>query len=137
LEVVLPLEKRLLKVFWRIIIPTFIYMVEKNPEVQNNNLQYFQLDITKENIDTKPLPEVVDGVVYLPGTINLKPFRTIKAEQYVEDFSINVLGAIKTIQTLYPKLRKSEHPSIVLFQYSCCSNRIVISQSGFSIQGSY
>jgi NAD(P)-dependent dehydrogenase (short-subunit alcohol dehydrogenase family) len=95
---------------------TYIYLYgRKNPEVQNNNLQYFQLDITKENIDTKPLPEVVDGVVYLPGTINLKPFRTIKAEQYVEDFSINVLGAIKTIQTLYPKLRKSEHPSIVLF----------------------
>jgi NAD(P)-dependent dehydrogenase (short-subunit alcohol dehydrogenase family) len=95
---------------------TYIYLYgRKNPEVQNNNLQYFQLDITKENIDTKSLPEVVDGVVYLPGTINLKPFRTIKAEHYVEDFSINVLGAIKTIQTLYPKLRKSEHPSIVLF----------------------
>jgi NAD(P)-dependent dehydrogenase (short-subunit alcohol dehydrogenase family) len=95
---------------------TYIYLYgRKNPEVQNNNLQYFQLDITKENIDTKSLPEAVDGVVYLPGTINLKPFRTIKAEHYVEDFSINVLGAIKTIQTLYPKLRKSEHPSIVLF----------------------
>ena len=87
----------------------------KNPEIQHNNLHFYRLDIIEESIITDTLPEVIDGFVYLPGTINLKPFRAIKPEHFLEDYNINVLGAIKVLQVLYTRLRKSDHASIVLF----------------------
>ena len=49
------------------------------------------------------------------GTINLKPFRTIKPEEFKNDWEINFLGAIKVIQKYAPLLSASENASIVLF----------------------
>ncbi|MGB3467473.1 MAG: SDR family NAD(P)-dependent oxidoreductase, partial [Cyclobacteriaceae bacterium] len=36
----------------------------------------------------------IDGLAYCPGTINLKPFRSLKTKDFEYDFRINVLGAI-------------------------------------------
>ena len=33
----------------------------------------------------------ISGLVYFPGTINLKPFTMLKEEDYLNDFNINVL----------------------------------------------
>jgi len=65
--------------------------------------------------DTSGLPEVLDGVVYCPGTINLKPFARIAAEDFLQDFHINLLGAVRTLQAVAPLLKKSPHASVVLF----------------------
>lgn len=61
------------------------------------------------------LEGVIDGLVYFPGTINLKPFRSLKENDFLNDFNINVLGAIKSIQTYAPNLQLSDKASIVLF----------------------
>lgn len=60
-------------------------------------------------------PEVVDGLVYAPGSINLKPFNRLSVDDFKNDFEINVLGAVKMIQKLLPNLKKSESASVVLF----------------------
>jgi NAD(P)-dependent dehydrogenase (short-subunit alcohol dehydrogenase family) len=57
----------------------------------------------------------LDGLVYCPGTINLKPFHRLKAEDFLEDFEINVMGAVKSIQDMLPLLKKSENASVVMF----------------------
>lgn len=57
----------------------------------------------------------VDGVVYCPGSINLKPFHRLTEKDFLTDLSINLLGAVKTIQALLPNLKDAENPSIVLF----------------------
>lgn len=57
----------------------------------------------------------IDGLVYFPGSINLKPFRGLKENDFLNDFNINVLGAIKSIQTYTSNLQLSEKASIVLF----------------------
>jgi NAD(P)-dependent dehydrogenase (short-subunit alcohol dehydrogenase family) len=72
-------------------------------------------DVLKDSLPLNDLPEVIDGVVYCPGSINLKPFHLLKAEDFQKDFALNALGAIKVLQSLYPKLRKSEAASVVLF----------------------
>lgn len=73
------------------------------------------IDVRDEASDFSFLPEVIDGLVYCPGSINLKPFHRIKPSQFVEDYELQVVGAIKTIQAALPRLKKSEHPAIVLF----------------------
>lgn len=65
--------------------------------------------------DTSGLPEVLDGVVYCPGTINLKPFARLSADDFLQDLQINLLGAVRTLQAVAPLLKKSEQASVVLF----------------------
>ena len=61
------------------------------------------------------LPDVLHGIVYAPGTINLKPFQRLSVADFQQDFQINVLGAVATIQANLARLRKANGASIVLF----------------------
>jgi NAD(P)-dependent dehydrogenase (short-subunit alcohol dehydrogenase family) len=69
----------------------------------------------KQDIPLEHLPEVIDAVIYCPGTINLKPFHTIKEEDLREEFEINYFAAVKVLKALYPRLKKSTQASVVLF----------------------
>jgi NAD(P)-dependent dehydrogenase (short-subunit alcohol dehydrogenase family) len=97
-----------------------------NSSVQRaDRAEYFHLDVSQEEWDLSTLPEVIDGLVYCPGKINLKPFARLKAEDYLDDYKIQVLGAVKAVQLILPKLKKSNSASIVLFS-------TVAVQTGFS-----
>jgi 3-oxoacyl-[acyl-carrier protein] reductase len=63
-------------------------------------------------------PEItipLDGLVYFPGTIQLKPFHRIKPEEVLHDMQVNTLGAFQSIQKYLPNLKQGTSPSIVLF----------------------
>lgn len=87
----------------------------ENSEIENLNIEFHQMDILNGNLDEITFPDVIDGLVYAPGSINLKPFNRLTVEDFKNDFEINVLGAVKTIQKLLPNLKKSESASVVLF----------------------
>jgi NAD(P)-dependent dehydrogenase (short-subunit alcohol dehydrogenase family) len=61
------------------------------------------------------LPDTLHGIVYCPGTINLKPFQRLTIEDYRNDLEVNVLGAVATIHACYAAIKKSKSGSIVLF----------------------
>ena len=75
------------------------------------------------------LPEKLDGFVYCPGTINLKPFRSLKQDDFKLDFDVNVLGFIKSLQLLLKPLKKSNLSSVIGFSSVCA-------QSGFNFHAS-
>ena len=79
------------------------------------NLQecWQEADLVNEPIGD--LPERIDGLIYCPGTINLKPFHRLTERDFLEDFQVNVLGAVKLIQSALPALKKSDSAAIVLF----------------------
>ena len=88
----------------------------KNQAISNHpNTSSHYLNVLDENIDMSFLPEQLDGLVYCPGAINLKPFARIKEEDFINDFKLQVTGAIKIIQACLPKLKNSSAASIVLF----------------------
>jgi NAD(P)-dependent dehydrogenase (short-subunit alcohol dehydrogenase family) len=78
-------------------------------------IEYHPLHITEDETDLSFLPETLDGLVYCPGSIQLKPFHRIKTADFLEDYKLNVIGAIKIIQAALPALKKGTNPSIVLF----------------------
>ena len=82
------------------------------PEVEHQNLTHYNCDVLTDEL---PNIEVADGLIYCPGSINLKPFKRLSLEDFRNDFEINVIGAIKSIQAYSPALLKSESASIVLF----------------------
>ncbi len=61
------------------------------------------------------LPETLDGLVYFPGTITLKPFHRLTPEDFLNDFRINCLGAAHAIQQALPALKNAPTASIVMF----------------------
>lgn len=79
------------------------------------NVKAIALDILTEEIPTAELPETIHGVAYCPGSIVLKPFRSLKPEQFLADFQINVLGAVSALKSTFKALKKSSAGSVVLF----------------------
>ncbi len=82
------------------------------PETQHSNLTHYGLDVLKDEL---PTIDDLDGIVYCPGSINLKPIGSLKQEDFQQDFEVNVLGAVRVIQHYFRKLKKGNNPSIVLF----------------------
>lgn len=79
------------------------------------NVHFQQYDVMDENAQLSNIPDVLDGIVYCPGQINLKPFKRFSQEDFIEDYKLQVLGATRIIQTFLPNLKKSGAGSIVLF----------------------
>ena len=78
------------------------------------NTRHYTHDILSDT-ELPKIEGAIDGIVYCPGSINLKPFRAIKLQDYKNDFELNVLGAIKCIQAYTSNLQLSKNASIVLF----------------------
>lgn len=77
---------------------------------------FTSIDVTSDAADYKgALPEVVDGLVYCPGSIDLRSFRSLKPEAFREAFELNVVGAVRCLQAAERSLKKSEQASVVLF----------------------
>ena len=61
------------------------------------------------------LPKMVqslDGLVYFPGSINLKPFRSLKLEDFQHDLNVHFLGAVNVLKTYFNQL--NEGASVVM-----------------------
>ena len=71
-------------------------------------------DVLAEQPTFPDIDEPLDGLAYLPGTINLKPFHLLRRKDFAADLEVNYLGAVKTLQHFLPQLRKSESASVVL-----------------------
>ena len=82
------------------------------PDMSHKNLKHYECDILKDEL---PKIEAADGLVYCPGSINLKPIGRLSLDEFRDDFEINVLGAVKSIQAYLDILKKGNKPSIVLF----------------------
>jgi NAD(P)-dependent dehydrogenase (short-subunit alcohol dehydrogenase family) len=89
--------------------------VASRSEPQISGTTYIQLDIENLENELESLPDVLHGVVYAPGSINLKPFHRIKLEDFQADLNINLLGAIKVLQACFTRLKKAEGASVVLY----------------------
>lgn len=94
-----------------------LYTISRNltPELEALNTNFFQADIATDDLNDLELPQELHGLVYCPGSINLKPFSRFSQEDFLADFQQNFLGAVKTIQKCLPLMKKSGGASIVLF----------------------
>lgn len=94
-----------------------VYVITSQPENldQLQNTELLKSDFLSPDWKGDDLPESLDGLVYCPGTINLKPIRGLKVDDFRNDFEVNVIGAVKVIQAALKALKKGENASIVLF----------------------
>lgn len=76
---------------------------------------YFYFDATQPDFSAITLPEKLDGLVYAPGSINLKPFKSLKKSDFAADMEVNLFGLIEVLQWASKSLLASESPSVVTF----------------------
>ena len=81
----------------------------------NENIRHIKYDVLEDDLDPGLLPNQIDGFVYCPGTINLRPFRSLKLETFRSDLELNLIGAIKTLQIILTRLQQSPSSSIIFY----------------------
>ena len=93
-----------------------VYIASRsNENLADVKVTHISFDATTDTIDTSQLPAIIDGLVYCPGSINLRPFKGLKPEAFETDLQINFLSLVKVIQSVLPNLLASEQASIVAF----------------------
>ncbi|MEO0046880.1 MAG: hypothetical protein RL705_2071 [Bacteroidota bacterium] len=93
-----------------------VFIASRTKEsISDMNVTHIPFDATTDTLDTTKLPEVIHGLVYCPGSINLRPFRGLKPDAFESDLQINFISLVKVIQSVLPNLTAAEQSSIVLF----------------------
>jgi len=85
------------------------------PAQEYPNIHFHHLDVLAANYSLDFLPGELAGLVYCPGSINLRPFERIKPADFESDYRLQVTGAVQVIQMALPILKKAAQASIVLF----------------------
>ena len=88
---------------------------KSEPRVENTDIHFHHLNVLEDTLYLDFLPDELAGLAYCPGSINLRPFERIKPADFETDYKLQVIGAIKLIQLVLPRLKRSENASIVLF----------------------
>ena len=105
------------------------------------NCQYYVCDV----LDTKKLNTIIEqigdeiyGLAYCIGSINLKPLKLTKENDFLESYKINTLGAINAIKAAQENLLKN-NGSILLFSSVAVQqgfiNHSIISTAKGAIEG--
>ncbi len=91
-------------------------MTASRQATANHSGDHILWDATDATSDLSALlPERLDGMVYCPGSINLRPFARISDAEFLNDFEINVMGAIRAIRQSINALKRSGEASVVLY----------------------
>lgn len=78
------------------------------------NVRFLSADVTNAS-ELPEISESIHGIAYCPGTINLKPLRGLKPEDFRNDFEINLLGAVNVIGKYLNNLKSADASSVVFF----------------------
>lgn len=78
----------------------------------HSNVTHYSINVLEDELPN--IEEEISGLVFCPGSINLKPINRLSLEDFRNDFEINVIAAVKVIQK-YIKQLKNNQGSVVLF----------------------
>ena len=89
-----------------------VYSLSRSAAVANV-FRHFSCDVLSDALPV--IEEPLQGLVYCPGSINIKPFARIKPEEFIADFELNLIGAVRCLQHYHRNLQAAEGASVVLF----------------------
>lgn len=92
-----------------------VYVACRSSNSLPDNVNYINYDVLNDELDSSLFPETIDSFIYLPGSINLRPFKSLSIESFKEDLEINFIGLIKSLKSVLKNLTASNSASIVLF----------------------
>lgn len=87
--------------------------IASRTEPKNIRATYHEFDVLKEELELSWLPSKLDAFVYLPGSIQLRPFPRLSLQAFRDDMEINFFGLVKVLQAVTPLF--SNGASVVFF----------------------
>ena len=97
----LALAKRLLAQSYQVTV------ISREPKGLPSEMNHISADIADTEALLPVIDTSIDALVYLPGTIDLKPFGSLTLDRFKKEFDINFFGAVRAVQTYLPKLKES------------------------------
>lgn len=92
-----------------------VYGTSRDETTSRNYDNFINLD-PNQNLDALDnIPEDIHGLVYCPGTINLKSLQRLTLEDVKAEMEVNFYGAFNVIKKVLPNLKKNDGASVVLF----------------------
>jgi NAD(P)-dependent dehydrogenase (short-subunit alcohol dehydrogenase family) len=99
-------------------------------------------DVLAENFSQKILDdlgnELIDGLAYCVGSIDLKPLKLSKKKDFIDCFNLNLISATEIIRAIYGKLKDSKG-AVVLFSTVAAkkgfANHSIISSAKAAVEG--
>lgn len=94
-----------------------VFVISRNPGNElPEGVTHIAHDFTSTDTGfASQLPDQIHGLVYSVGSINLKPVQRLTREDFLNDFTLNVLGAVTLIQQALRALKNADQAAIVLF----------------------
>ncbi len=92
-----------------------VFVACRSNESLPENINYIKYDVLNDELDTSLIPDTIDSFIYFPGSINLRPFKSLSLESFKDDLEINLIGLIKSLKSVLKNLSNSNSASIVLF----------------------
>lgn len=76
---------------------------------------FLATDVVGEGLPLDQLPQELSGMAYCPGSIDLRPMRSIKPEDLRGALELNVVGAFRTAQACADRLKRVPGSSMLFF----------------------
>lgn len=93
-----------------------LYVTSRTKEnLDGKDITHFTFDVLNDDISSLDLPDQIDGLVFCPGSINLKPFKMLRPSAFEEDINLNFMSLVKVTHGLLDKLKASDQASLVFF----------------------
>ncbi|MFT5751529.1 MAG: 3-oxoacyl-[acyl-carrier protein] reductase [Flavobacteriales bacterium] len=91
-----------------------VYVASRtNERLGNLYVDHIPYDAATDTLDISQLPDHLDGFVYCPGSINLKPFNALSTDSFKEVIESNFLSLVKTLQQVMHHLKKLEQANLI------------------------
>lgn len=93
----------------------YVWSREERELTSIPGVQHYAVDVLTDELPKQDLPDTLHGFAYCPGSINLKPFRGLKPEQFRSELEINLIGAVRCLQSVERHFKKADQAAVVLF----------------------
>ena len=91
-----------------------VFIASRTTELlEGLDVVHIPFDAEKDILDLNAVPAQLDGFVYCPGSINLKPFKMLSMETFREEMEINFFSMVRVVQEIMPRM--AEGSSMVFF----------------------
>lgn len=75
------------------------------PPLENDNIRHIPFDVLTSELPLDAIPKELDGIVYCPGTVNLKPFKMLNPQSFSDDLNINFMGLVRVLHPIMDRFR--------------------------------
>lgn len=85
-----------------------------NPGIDHANFSFHHHDVLSDEVFPM-IDSSLDGLVYMPGSIRLKPLKMLKMEDFQADMHLNFFAGVNFVKSYLPNILQSERGSILFF----------------------